>query len=301
MKTSHFVTFITLVLFEVLLCISFYFIYSGAVQRSYIDDIRRFSKQKSQEFKRAEFFVESSEDSESIEKLNRQHEWIQNNYNKNPLLVFQIYRNPKTNEVIFSNSRNSKLDPLKSEYIRQWDINFYQKADYTIFSIGNVELVGLITEIEDEVLAVGKLELIYNYNPVIKEVGKLRTILIWFASGLAILLFIVFLILGLINKNQSKTEKDTHKVVKEINHDNAINEMQQSRNTRPNSLSNSISKNIKLNRNLNKRKVIKEENIDEEEIVIKSKIYEKKNNDNQSDFLNDTKNKNRAYIHKVRL
>jgi hypothetical protein len=302
MKTSHFVTFITLVLFEVLLCISFYFIYTGAVQRSFIDEVREFSKQKSQEFRRAEFYLESSEDSESIEKLNSQHEWIQHNYQTNPLLVFHIYRNPKTNEVIFSNSRNSKLDTLKSEYIRQWSIDFYNKTDYTIFSIGNVELVGLIIQIEDEVLPVGKLELIYDYSPVVKEVGKLRNILIWFASGLAIMLFVVFLILGIVNnKKSSKRNKNTSKT---IDYDKPVSDKSPVNNKNQDIKKKTISKNIKLNRMNVSKNINRNDAIDEEEIKIQTGIYHKnKHNSNQdeSDFLNDTKSKNRKYIHKVRL
>lgn len=317
MKTSHFVTFIMLVLLEILLCISFYFIYSSGIQKNYIDDLKQYTIERSIDFKAGKFFMEDNEEAEALELMSKKIAWIQSNYRANKGLLMHVYRNITTHEVIFSNARNENIESLMTDYIRQWDIQAFGKKDFAIFQLGNQSMVSILNEIDDDIVPVGTLELVFNYTPVRAEIDKLKTTLLWFASGIAVVLFIIFLVFTLTvgkrrreGKAGSVDDVDTHTDAKQFTEDtkeklvfdsgnnpHKIKTLHQKRNVAKNEVkdnkeysetSSSINKDMKIPATvLNKKQ------------HIETKTQTKPNVEHS--FLDDTKDKTRQYIHKVRL
>ncbi len=315
MKTSHFFTFISLILLEVILCVSFFFIYSGGLQKSYIEGLREYSKNISVEFKTGRFFIDSSDDVEAMEMMDKRLVWIQSTYRGNPLLMFHIYRSIN-NEVVFSYARNEQIDRLKSEYIRQWQTKIFRNSDFALVNLGNYNIISIRNEIDDDIRPVGKLELAFDYSPVIAEISKLKMTLIWFSSLLAVALFIAFLIVSILwrkkNNNSQNVVKnyDNNNRTKAENNNNVKEKVVYDNRKNPHKIRTiNLERSKKLLRKDNDDIKIEDE-IQEETEESKRKVakfslenvkQKEKNNNNDSDFLNDTKNKERSYIHKIRL
>ncbi len=319
MKTSHFFTFISLILLEVVLCVSFFFIYSGGLQKSYIEGLREYSRNIAVEFKTGRFFIDSSDDVEAMEMMDKRLVWIQSTYRGNPLLMFHIYRTIN-NDVVFSYARNEQVDRLKSEYIRQWQSKIFKNSDFALINLGNYNIISFRNEIDDDIRPVGILELVFDYSPVIAEIGKLKMTLIWFSSILAVVLFIAFLIVSILWR---KKNNNSQNVVK--NYDNNRTKEENRQNE---SYNNNIKEKVVYDNKKNphkiktvhlerSKKLLRKDNDDikiEDKTPSQTQTHKKntqyniesvnqkeKNDDNDSDFLNDTKNKERSYIHKIRL
>lgn len=301
MKKNHFITFVTLILLEVILCISFFYIYSGWLQKSFIENLDNYSKELGIHFKAGKFFISPTEEDETVELINKRLGWIQSNYRANPSLKFLIFRNITTNEIIFSNARNENLESVIREYTRQWRDNLFWKNNFFIFNIGNYNLISILIEIDDDVRPIGNLELIYDYSTVQVEIEKLKTVLIYFASSIAILLFLTFLIVSLLLKKKN-IENKNHSFIPSLKK----NKEESERGDELNNKDIGINPNVKTLRLGKTSKTIKRSNAIqgfEEELNIKDDVNSKseQNNENnkENNFLKNTKNKKRNYIHKV--
>lgn len=325
MKTSHFLTFTSLVLLEVVLCVSFFFIYSGGLQKTYIEGLREYSKNIAVEFKTGRFFVDSSDDVEAMEMMDKRLVWIQSTYRGNPLLMFHIYRS-MNNNVIFSYARNEQIDRLKSEYIRQWKPSMFRKTDFALVTFGKYNIISIRNEIDDDVRPVGKLELVFDYNPVIVEIEKLKFTLIWFSSLVAVFLFVAFLMVSILwkkrdgkSKNNATTQQknmdagnttETNKKTTTIGNDIKEKVLYDDKKNphkiktlhleRTNKL---IRKDVENDKNNHEETRTKEKNLTQKKKTQFNFDVDPKRgeNKNDSDFLSDTKNKERSYIHKIRI
>ncbi len=305
MKISRFIAFITLLLLQIALCVIFFFIYSNGIEKTYIEKLREYSKELSNSFKSERFFIEAVDDREMLDILNRRMIWMQENYRINNGLLLHIYRNNVTNEIIFSNSKSEDFDDILVEYIRQWKESVYSESDFAIFKIGSYYLISTITEIDDDVRTVGKLELVFNYNSVKLEIDKLRNTLIWFSAGISMCLFVVFLLITILSRPKRRTEQVTSiqsskELKREETSNNPIELESDEKVLYDNKNQPHKIKTLHLENKPNNilRKEEYENKIQDEEIIINTKS---KKNQDDTDFLRDTKEKKRNYVHKVVL